>query len=60
MAGKPFLHHKLLPPFLFSYHQIINEWIIYHLSPRRFDLALSLAFQGQGADGIKTLSRHVQ
>ena len=34
--------------------------MIYHLSPRRFDLVLSRTFQGQGADGIKTLSRHVQ
>jgi hypothetical protein len=60
MAGKPFLH-KPLTPLLFSYHQIINEWIIYHLfSPMRFDLALSLAFQGQGVDDTKTLSRHVQ
>lgn len=30
------------------------------LSLGRYDLALSLAFQGQGAGGTKTLSRHVQ
>ena len=31
-----------------------------YLFPRRYDLALSLAFQGQGADDTKMLSRHMQ
>jgi hypothetical protein len=65
MAGKPFLHHKFLPlsssPII---KLLMNEsFIIY---PRggltlRFPLRSRVkVFQGQGADGIKTLSRHVQ
>jgi O-acetyl-ADP-ribose deacetylase (regulator of RNase III) len=58
MAGKPFLHHK--PTSLLPFSPIIKLSFIKDELFIRFDLALSLAFQGQGTDGIKTLSRHVQ
>ncbi|KAF8502589.1 hypothetical protein F5888DRAFT_1607629 [Russula emetica] len=49
-----------LPPDKLRCDCIVSPANSFGIMDGGFDLALSLAFQGQGADGTKMLSRHVQ